>query len=235
MVPGMSSARPLPWFAIVPAMVVPLLGSLIYFVWFPEGAIGQTAYTCTKLFTLIYPVLFLGWIGRKGLAPQKGTRGKAVLWGLVSGVAISLIGIGLMLSPMGALVRESSSAVTDRAKDLGFLEHYLLFAVFISLLHSLLEEFYWRWFVYGQLREKVSQGWAHLLAALSFAAHHLVVTLQFFPAPLALFLAFCVAIGGLIWSWMYEKHGGLLGCWVSHLVVDVLLMAIGYQLIQAGA
>jgi len=232
---GSVTSRPLPWIAIAPSMVVPLLGSLIYFVWFPEGAVGQTSYTLTKLFTLIYPFLFIRRIGTEGLLPQKGTRRSSILWGLGSGLTISLVGVALMLSPVGALVRESAAAVTDRAEGLGFAKHYILYAAFISVLHSGLEEFYWRWFVYGQLRGRIASGWAHALAALSFAAHHLVVTLQFFPVPLAIFLAGCVAIGGFIWSWMYEKHGGLLGCWISHLCVDVLLMVVGYQLIQAGS
>lgn len=231
----MSTTRPLPWTAIAPAMVVPLVGSLIYFVWFPEGAVGQSAYTATKVFTLLYPLIFLRRVGVQGLVPPKGSKASSIRWGIASGMTISAVGIGLMLTPIGATVRDSASAVTDRAEDLGFIEHYILFAVFVSLIHSLLEEFYWRWFVYGQLRERVSPRWAHPLAALSFAAHHLVVTMQFFPAPLAVFLALCVAVGGLIWSWMYEKHGGLLGCWVSHLIVDVLLMAVGYQLIQVGS
>ncbi|BCX48015.1 CAAX amino protease [Haloferula helveola] len=215
-------------------MVVPLLGSLIYFVWFPHGGVGQTAYTATKLFTLVYPFLFLRRIGTKGLRPERGTKGSSVAWGIGSGLAICAAGALLMLSPLGAVVRDSASAVTSRAESLGFIKHYLLFSVFICVFHSGLEEFYWRWFVYGQLREKVKPVLAHVLAAVSFAAHHLVVTLQFFPTGLAVFLALCVAVGGLIWSWMYEKHGGLLGCWVSHLCVDALLMGIGYQLITGG-
>lgn len=214
-------------------MVIPLLGSLVYFVWFPQGSIGQVAYTVTKLFTLIYPFLFIRRIGKEGLTPASGTIRSSVLWGLGSGLTICGIGTLLMLSPIGTMVRDSASAVTARAVGLGFINHYILFATFVSLIHSGLEEFYWRWFVYGQLREKIRPALAHGLAALSFAAHHLVVTLQFFPAPLAIFLATCVGIGGLIWSWMYEKHGGLLGCWVSHLFADVLLMAVGYQLIQS--
>ena len=69
----MPHPRPLPWSALLPAMCVPLLGSLIYFVWFPEGGIGQAAYTLTKVFTLIYPFLFLRRIGFAGLIPEKGS------------------------------------------------------------------------------------------------------------------------------------------------------------------
>ena len=69
---------------------------------------------------------------------------------------------------------------------------------------------------------------------MAFGAHHLVVTLQFFPAPMAIFLTVCVAVGGLIWTLMYEWHGTVWGCWVSHLCVDVFLMIVGYQLLFGG-
>jgi len=212
-------------------MVVPLLGSLIYFVAFPEGTIGQAAYTGTKLFILVYPFLYLRRIGTQGLHPGRGQMKSTLLWGIGSGAAIALAGILFMQTPLGDLVRSHAGAVEEKADGLGFKDNYLLFGAFLCIVHSGLEEFYWRWFLYGQLRKKMG-GWAaHLIAALAFAAHHLVVTLQFFPVPLALFLALCVAIGGLIWSWMYERHGGLLGAWISHLIVDVMLIWVGYQLI----
>ena len=154
-----------------------------------------------------------------------------MLWGIASGLLISALGTILMLSPMGEAVRDSAAAVNAKAESLGFKQHFIPFAIFICLLHSGLEEFYWRWFVYGQLRRRLRPTAAHSLAAISFAAHHLVVTSQFFPLPLAVFLAVCVGMGGFIWSWMYEKHGGLFGCWVSHLCVDAFLMVVGHQLI----
>ena len=52
--------------------------------------------------------------------------------------------------------------------------------------------------------------------------------------PLALFLSFLVGLGGLIWTLMYEWHGSVLGCWISHLVVDAFLMIVGYRLIMGG-
>lgn len=226
------------WAVLLPALVVPFLGSLVYFVWIPEGAVGQTAYTLTKLFTFFYPLLFLKWVGLGGLTRRERRKAEWPSWkvvatsGLVSGGAIAGMGVLLMLTPVGDLVRSGAASVTERAEGLGFREHFVLFAVFISILHSLLEEYYWRWFTYGHLR-KICGRWAgHVIAALGFAAHHLVLTLQFFPVPLALFLTACVVLGGMIWSLMYEWHGTVVGCWLSHLVVDVFLMVIGYQLIM---
>ena len=234
---GMTGKREIGWVVLVPALLVPLLGSLVYFVWMPEGTVGKAAYTVTKVFTLVYPLLFLKWIGLGGLTRREVRQADGPGWkvvvatGLLSGGVIAAAGTLLMMTPLGEMVRAGADRVTARAEGLGFRDHYVLFAVFISVLHSLLEEYYWRWFAYGHLR-RISGRWvAHVIAALGFAAHHLVITLQFFPAPLAVFLAVCVAVGGLIWTLMYEWQRTVVGCWLSHLVVDVFLMVIGYELI----
>lgn len=226
----LNSFKPLPWFSLLPALVVPLLGSLLYFVWLPGHSSAQIVYGLTKLFTLVYPLWFVGW---KELFTQKPIVQwrKSLAWGLGSGLLICVAGGLLMLSPVGEMVREGSGPIQEKAEQLGFGENFFLFAVFLSIFHSALEEFYWRGFVFGKLREKLGLVGSHLVAGLAFAAHHLVVTWQYFDPPLAIFLAFCVAMGGVIWTYLYQKQGSLLGCWLSHLCVDVFLMVVGYQLI----
>lgn len=228
-----SSSAPLAWRFLLPALVVPLIGSLLYFVWLPDYPIAKAVYGGTKLFTLIYPLCFFGWRETLRGRPQQ-SWGRVIALGLFSGIGISLLGVLLMATPLGALVRDGGGLVREKASALGFAQNYLLFAVFISLFHSALEEFYWRGFVFGQLRNRLSNLASHALAAAAFAAHHLVVTLQFFPAPLAILLAIFVAVGGVIWTLVYQRQGTLVGCWVSHLCVDAFLMIVGYQLIVAG-
>lgn len=229
------------WGVVLPGLVVPLMGCLVYFVWWPDGKLGQMAYGITKVFLLVYPLLWVCRTGWGGLWRGKDGGGTgsvgwrtSLLTGIGSGVVIAVGGVVLMLSPLGELVREGAGRVGERADDLGFREHFVVFAVFLSVVHSALEEFYWRWFVYGNLQALCGRWWAHGIAGIGFAAHHLVVTMQFFPFGLALFLALCVALGGVIWSLMYERQGTVLGCWISHLCVDVFLMVVGYQLLGAA-
>ena len=236
----MNSDRLLGWRAVAPALLLPFLGCLVYFVWMPEGAVGKAAYTLTKLFLLFYPLVFVCRTGWGGLWRRKEGEGAPVRWwtiiwtGALSGVVIAAAGGGLMLTPLGEIVRGGAAGVGARADGLGFREHYVLFAVFVSVLHSAMEEYYWRWFVYGNLSKLCSRGWAHGIAGLGFAAHHLIVTLQFFPAPMAIFLSSCVAVGGVIWTVMYARQGTVVGSWISHMCVDALLMGIGYQLLGMG-
>ena len=230
------------WIFLLPALVVPTMGALFYFVLAPDGAAGKAAYTMTKLFTLIYPFLFLRWIGVGGIlrrcrhAPRiQWPRWREVLGsGLASGLVIAAAGLVLMQTSLGDLVREGAAAVSEKAEGMGFKEHFLRFAIFLSVVHSALEEFYWRWFCYGQIRRRMSRWAAHVVAAVAFGGHHLIITLQFFPVPFALFLTTCVVVGGFIWTLMYERQGTVIGCWVSHICVDVMLMIIGFRLIMGA-
>ncbi len=46
------------------------------------------------------------------------------------------------------------------------LDNFWIFAIFLSCIHSYMEEFFWRWFVFGNLRKLIPVGGAILLAGI---------------------------------------------------------------------
>jgi len=113
---------------------------------------------------------------------------------------------------------------------------YAVLAGFYSLFHSLLEEYYWRWFVFRQLRRLVPLWPAVLISALGFMGHHVVVLGEFFRETpwLAWLFALAVAVGGVFWAWLYERTGSLFGPWLSHLLIDAGIFWIGYDLVRGA-
>jgi membrane protease YdiL (CAAX protease family) len=111
---------------------------------------------------------------------------------------------------------------------------YGLFALFLAVPHSFLEEYYWRWFVFGQLRRVTPTLAAMVISSLGFMAHHVIVIHQFLQQgwPITLFFSLCVALGGFLWAWLYVRSRSLYGPWVSHLLVDFGIMYIGYNLVK---
>src|SRR5262249_14619648 len=110
---------------------------------------------------------------------------------------------------------------------------YLLFAVLISLAHSLLEEYYWRWFVFGRLRRHMSVTIAALLSSVGFLAFHVINLAKLFPGKfwtVALPLSLCVGVGGAVWCWLYQRTGTIVSPWISHLLVNLAMFAVGYDL-----
>src|SRR5690606_17666993 len=101
------------------------------------------------------------------------------------------------------------------------------------LVHSLAEEYYWRWFVFAQLRRIIPLAPAIGLSSLAFMAHHVIVVGSYLrDNPLAMiFFSLSVAVGGAVWAGLYQRSGSLVGPWLSHLLVDAGIMIVGYDLI----
>ena len=230
----MNVPRPLQWKTVVPAMCLPFIASLFYFVLFSEYEFSRFIYGGTKVFTLVWPIVVLLLIYKTGLPELKlrdPAHVKAVLPGLLTGLGIVGLMFALMQTPLGQVVSEGGVNIGKKTQELGVLEHFWIFAFFISIFHSLLEEYFWRWFVFGRLRELLPRWPAHLLGGATFAAHHIVITTQFFPSAWGVFFGCMVGIGGVIFSLLYERQNSLVGAWVAHMCVDFGIMVIGNQVI----
>jgi hypothetical protein len=224
--------------AVVPAMLMPLVGALIYWVALSDyPRASQTVYGAIKFLALLWPLAAWVFLLRRPLP-----TGRLVDWqahaatlplGLVTGIIISLIIVGFRyLPPLQEALLSGGAGIEQKTRQLGVLEYYWVFAVAISLPHSLLEEYYWRGFVFGRLRERLGHWPANLAAAAAFSAHHYVVLWAFFPPWAAILTGTGVFFGGVIWSWQYNVQGcrSLAGIWLSHALVDFTIMVIGWQL-----
>ena len=221
------------WLAILPAMLVPFLGSLAYFVVFRDSAAVRLLYGATKLFTLLWPLIALRWVFREPW-PRPGlgrSPWAAILFGLFSGGLIVACMALLQLTSVASVLAAGAANIRAKAASFGMLDHYWSFALALSTFHALLEEYYWRWFVYGRLRRLTAPPLAHVGAGIAFALHHVVIAGVYFGWGWGLLFGGGVALGGIIWSWSYERHDTLLGAWVSHILVDLGLMSVGHHLL----
>ncbi len=112
---------------------------------------------------------------------------------------------------------------------------YVGLGVFYALFHSGLEEYYWRWFVFGQLTRVAPLKAAIVISSLGFMAHHVLLLAMYFgwASPLTLFFSLSIAIGGALWAWLYHWSGSISGPWVSHLLVDAGIFGIGFLIVKS--
>jgi membrane protease YdiL (CAAX protease family) len=215
-------------------MFLPCIGSVIYFVLFSEYYFARFVYVGVKVFTVAWPIICVCFIlhehfPRLGIsAPQYG---RALALGLLSGTALAAVMLSSMKTPLLHVAESGSMNIGAKTAELGIMQYYSSYALLISLVNSLVEEYYWRWFLYGRLRSLVGVHWAHILAGVAFASHHTLVTTHYFGVGWGLAFGVCVGVGGIIWSMMYEIHKTILGAWVSHLIVDLALFSIGHMLL----
>lgn len=224
--------------ALAFAMAFPTLATWLYFVVFAGRPEMRPVTAAGKLLQFAFPVLWVRFAQGRAVRPPRPT-GR----GLAAGIAFGLLAAAAMLATY-ALVLKHGPAFTDapamvRAKladlHVGTRGRFLVLAFAIAVVHALLEEYYWRWFVFGQLRDAMGAPAAVALSSLAFTSHHLIV-LSAYTTPghfwdTVVPLSAGVTAGGAAWAWLYRKTGSLYGPWASHALADAALMAIGYDLV----
>jgi membrane protease YdiL (CAAX protease family) len=220
------------------ALVYPAIITWAYFVLAGRHSTGaqQTVFLAVKVCQFAFPLIWVGWVLREPLR-----TGRASWNGLFLGAAFSVCVVAAGWSLFAFVLRDApvfanaSQLILKKVQGFGInsLAKYAVLAVFYSLVHSLLEEYYWRWFVFQQLRCLIPRWPAIVVSALGFMAHHVIVLVAFFEgAPaLAWALSLAVAMGGAFWAWLYERTGSIFGPWLSHLIIDAGIFWIGYELL----
>lgn len=238
--PAEPRRRGLWWTILVAAMTLPTVASLAYFVWLEGTAWVAPVYLGAKALQFAGPVAALGVLLAAAFGPTR--PGRSVALGLATGIAgaaLTWLAYAVLFRG-GEMAATAAEAVTVKLADfhLDTLGRYVVAALLISFVHSWLEEVYWRAFVYGRLRRLTSSSWSHLVAAIGFAAHHVVVIGVYLGDTSILLLTLMslpVVFGGVLWSLIYRATGNrLLAPWLSHVCLDLAIMAVGYDLIFAG-
>ncbi len=221
--------------ALFAAMLVPLLATWLYFVVLAGHPSMQIAYTVSKVIQFGFPLVWVVLVQRARLRPHWPSRAglaESVSFGLLIFLAALALYYGLLKT--SPVLADAPREIHDKLAGFGVDTVWKFFALatFYSLVHSLLEEYYWRWFVFGQLSRHVPLAWAVALSSVAFMAHHVLVVGEFLKSygPATWFLSACVAVGGAVWAWLYHRSRSLYGPWASHLLVDAALMWIGYDL-----
>ena len=154
-----------------------------------------------------------------------------------NGLLISLlIGAGIYTVILGGyfILRDmiDFSGVTASLTDgMGITaDNFLFVAVYISVMNSFLEEFFFRGFGFLTLKRFVPRPVAYLFSPLLFAVYHVGMLVDMFhPAVLALIM-FGLVSGGVIFNALNEKFGNLYPSWLAHMGANFAINTIGFLL-----
>ena len=219
------------------AIVFPTIVTLIYFVVLANEAPsiqgGAGAFGTVVQFG--FPAVWVFLILREKIAcPCPTGRGLGVgfCFGLLVATAMWVVALW-WLEPVGFFdVPREAIVAKIRGMGLTTTAKYAAVGIFYALCHSLLEEYYWRWFVFRRLKDFVRPATAIAISSLGFMAHHVILLAVFFgwASPATYIFSAGVAIGGVVWAWLYRRSESLYGPWLSHLLVDAAIFTVGYQI-----
>lgn len=234
--------------ALTVACVFPTVMAWIYFVALAANT-GESsssaaspalrgAYALGKLVQFSFPLVYLYFA-----APHSWSVRPPRFGGLMLGLGFGALVAAAMLLLYFGLLRETliemglEREVRSKLEEFGAATPYrfLGFAAYISIVHSLLEEYYWRWFVFRRLGSLCGLAPAMAISSLAFMAHHVIVLDVYLPGHfLTAVVPFSLAIaaGGAFWSWLYARTDSLVAVWLSHVIIDAGIMVIGFDLLR---
>ncbi len=216
---------------------VPTTGALMA-MWVVPGPVGGAIYACAKAWILMLPVVWTLFIDQCTMQPCIMTHRQPVRHGLSAGFTLGLA-ISVVIIALFELINRSAGIDASRlrqvALDAGFgsLVNYCLFGVYLATINALLEEYVWRWFVFRAAASAMSESVAVPISAAFFTLHHVVVLAAYFPAWLTVMCSLGVFTGGCVWSWCYLRYRSVWPGYVSHIVVDLAILYIGWRLLFA--
>lgn len=233
---------------------------MAYFFWWPGQESTQTIYTLSKILQFTWP-LMAWWLLR---LPHLF---KPTFWSTENShverrsgwpVAIMAALITLFLGTLAyhyyfadlLNVPDVRDAILKKLSEFGVhnVVGFVALGFFIAVVHSFLEEYYWRGYVMREwqtvfmrtansmsVKAALPSALPIIFSALAFTLHHTVVIANYAqmarPLPIIIFASLVVFAFGVFWSWHYSKYRSLAAVWVSHIAADLVMLWIGYNIV----
>lgn len=109
-------------------------------------------------------------------------------------------------------------------------ENFVFVAIYISFANSLLEEFFFRGFIFMNLRRLASRKSAYLVSSLAFAMYHVAMMSGWFSIWLFFLLLAALIVAGIIFDWLNEKQQNIYTSWFVHMFANFAINTVGFIL-----
>lgn len=108
----------------------------------------------------------------------------------------------------------------------------LFIGLYIIVVNSLLEEFFWRGFFFNELH--TLYGWfvAYVLTGIGFSLYHVAFFYSWFSFYFVLLATTGLFVYSLFMCMLFQKYQDLFTCWLIHAIVDIVQIGIALWLFE---
>lgn len=112
------------------------------------------------------------------------------------------------------------------------VSNILFIGLYIILINSLLEEFFWRGFLFDEM-SKIMRPWlASGFTGVAFAFHHLMFYYAWFTTPVFLLVSAGLAGFAIIINMVFSRYQDLFSCWFIHMFADIAQIYIALRVFE---
>lgn len=144
-----------------------------------------------------------------------------------------LLGIAIYLVIMGAYYIFSEFLDLDNiqsllARNLGVDRNNFIFvAIYIAVFNSLLEEFFFRGFLFLGLKNLGMGSLSTLMSAGMFSLYHIAIIANWFNIWIFILVMLGLFIGGLIFNALNDRNGNIYNSWLVHMFANLAINTVG--------
>jgi len=181
------------------------------------------------LLFFIIPVILDRYIDKRSV--QKSFHKKGVLFGLLFG-SVSFISIILAYILLQNYINFDLITEELQAKSKITAGNFIFIAIYVTLGNSLLEEFFFRGFIFLNLKHLGYRTFAYMFSALLFALYHIAIFQTWFTFSMTLLALLGLFIIALIFNWLNTKTNTFINSWIVHIMADLAIILIGFKLFE---
>jgi membrane protease YdiL (CAAX protease family) len=106
-------------------------------------------------------------------------------------------------------------------------DNFIYVSIYISLVNSFIEEFFFRGIGYMNLKNYLNKRTASLISAGLFSIYHVGMMITWFDWYLFMLLIISLVIAGLMFNYINEKTHSIYTSWMVHLFANLSINTVG--------
>lgn len=121
--------------------------------------------------------------------------------------------------------------ITEKINELATinLNNIVFIGLYIIIFNSILEEYFWRSFIFAELHKTIRPSLAYIISAVAFSFHHVVFFYSWFTPIFFILITVGLITYALIMNFIWNKYRELFSCWLPHAMVDIVQVFIAWQ------
>ncbi len=180
------------------------------------------------VFFLALPILFFA-VNKTEFSEFKKLfvfKKRGILKSLLLGAAVYAVIMGAYFLLRNII--DFSRAAQSLTDGMGITAgNFIYVSLYISLMNSFLEEFFFRGYGFIALKKYTSRKFAYIFSSGVFALYHIGMLIGMFNLGALLLLLFGLIAGGCIFNYLNEKNGNIYSSWFVHMFANFAINTIG--------
>ncbi|MRH43853.1 CPBP family intramembrane metalloprotease [Aquibacillus halophilus] len=131
---------------------------------------------------------------------------------------------------LGSFVDFNSIASELREKSDITASNFIFIGLYITFGNSLLEELFFRGFIFKNLYHTNYKKTAYLFSSLLFALYHIAIFKTWFNIWLIILCTIALFAIGMLFNWLNANSKGFMNSWIIHIFADAAIIIVGFRM-----